>query len=237
MEIVLFGSGNVANNLGYMLYTNGNNVIEVYNKYKTSGIYLSEKLNAKFVNSINDINKNADLYIISVVDDYLEKLVSNLNINSGLVLHTSGSKNMECLNKFKNYGVLYPLQTFSKDTKLNYKEIPFLLEANTSENLNTLKEFTSKFSDNIFEIDSKKRKVVHTAAVFACNFTNYMLTISEDILSKNDISFDILKPLIKETLNKALINKPSESQTGPAKRKDIKVSHDLFQKNRRDRSL
>ena len=223
MKIVLLGSGNVANHLGNLLYKNGNNIIQVYNKHNESGTTLANKLNTKFIDNISNINKNADLYIISVIDDYLEKLVSELAVNSGIVVHTSGTKSIKCLKKYENYGVLYPLQTFSKDTTLNYNEIPFLIEANTNQNLITLKEFATTFSDNIFETDSEKRKVVHTAAVFACNFTNYMFSISENILNKNNISFDILKPLIKETVNKALTNNPSVSQTGPAKRKDINV--------------
>ena len=223
MKIVLLGSGNVANHLGKILYNSGQNIIEVYNKFDESGILLAKKLNAEFINKVEKINKNADLYIISVVDDFLDELVSKLEINSGMIVHTSGTKNIDCLSKFKNYGVLYPLQTFSKDTELKYKEIPFLLEANTPENLIFLNEFTSEFYDNIYHISSEKRKQIHTAAVFACNFTNYMFSISEDILNKNDISFDILKPLIQETVNKVINNSPKQSQTGPAKRKDIKL--------------
>ena len=223
MEIVLLGSGNVATHLGNILYNSGQNIIEVYNKFDESGTTLSKKLNANFINNISGINKNADLYIISVVDDYLEELVSKLNVEKGIVVHTSGTKNMESLNKFENYGVFYPLQTFSKNTNLDYKNIPFLLEANTDKNLKLLKDFCKTFSNNIFEINSEKRKIVHTSAVFACNFTNYMFSISEDILKKNDISFDILKPLIQETVNKAIANGSKQSQTGPAKRKDINL--------------
>ena len=223
MEIVLLGSGNVATHLGNILYKSGQNIIEVYNKFDESGSILAKKLNAKFINNISEINKNADLYIISVVDSFLTELISKLDINNGFVVHTSGTNNINCLNKFKDYGVLYPLQTFSKNAILNYDNIPFLLEANSINNLNFLKDFCNTFSDNIFEINSEKRKIVHVSAVFACNFTNYMFSISNDILKNNDISFDILKPLIQETVNKALQNNPKLSQTGPAKRKDIKI--------------
>jgi len=223
MKIVLLGSGNVANHLGNLLYNSGQNIIEVYNKFDESGIVLSKKLNAKFINNISEINKNADLYIISVVDDFIEELVSELELENGIVVHTSGTKNMNILNKFENYGVFYPLQTFSRNTELDYSNIPFLLEANNKENLNLLKKFTKNFSENIFEINSEKRKIVHVSAVFACNFTNYMFSVSEAILAKNDISFDILKPLIQETINKAIKNSPKQSQTGPAKRKDLKL--------------
>lgn len=223
MKIVLLGSGNVANHLGNLLYNSGQNIIEVYNKFDESGNSLAKKLNADFINNISEINKNADLYIISVVDDFLDELVSKLDLKNGIVVHTSGTKSIDCLNKFTNYGVLYPLQTFSKDKALNYSDIPFLIEANTDNNFNFLKDFCKIFSHKIFEIDSEKRRIVHVSAVFACNFTNYMFAISEDILKQNNISFDILKPLITETVNKALENGAAKSQTGPAKRKDLNL--------------
>ena len=223
MNIVLLGSGNIATHLGNILYRNNFNVFEIYNKHDKSGSILAEKLNAKFINNLSEINKNADLYIISVIDDYIEELVSELEINNGIVVHTSGTKGIELLNKFDNYGVFYPLQTFSKNTELNYDNIPFLLEANTKENVDKLKDFTSTFSNNIFDINTEKRRVIHTSAVFACNFTNYMFSVAEDILNKNNISFDILKPLIMETVDKAIANSPAKSQTGPAKRKDLNV--------------
>jgi len=223
MKIVLLGSGNVANHLGNILYHSGHSVIEVYNKFDESGNVLAKKLGASFVNNISKVNKNADLYIISVVDDFIEELVSKLNITNGVVVHTSGTKKLCVLNKFQNYGVWYPLQTFSKNTKLNYSNIPFLLEANNNKNLRLLEDFTKTFSDNIFNINSEKRKLVHVAAVFACNFTNYLFSVSEDILAKNDISFDILKPLIQETVGKVIRNSPKQSQTGPANRKDLSL--------------
>jgi hypothetical protein len=58
------------------------------------------------------------------------------------------------------------------------------------------------------------------AAVFACNFTNYMFVCAEDILNKYHIPFHILEPLIKETVDKAGRISPIESQTGPAIRND-----------------
>ena len=38
------------------------------------------------------------------------------------------------------------------------------------------------------------------AAVFASNFVDHMLTLSKEILEKNSLSFDLLKPLIHETI-------------------------------------
>jgi predicted short-subunit dehydrogenase-like oxidoreductase (DUF2520 family) len=118
---------------------------------------------------------------------------------------------------------LYPLQTFTKNTKLNYSEIPFLIEANNSRTLNFIKNIASLISENVVETNSEQRKNIHIAAVFACNFTNYLYTIADNLLENQNLSFDLLKPLIKETTRKAIEFKPEQNQTGPAKRKDLNV--------------
>ena len=81
-------------------------------------------------------------------------------------------------------------------------------------------------SPMVYNIDSNQRKVLHVAAVFACNFTNYMYMISDEILSDKNIPLDILYPLIKETATKISKHKPKEVQTGPAVRKDQSVIDD-----------
>jgi predicted short-subunit dehydrogenase-like oxidoreductase (DUF2520 family) len=73
------------------------------------------------------------------------------------------------------------------------------------------------------QINSLQRKHIHLAAVFACNFSNYMYSIANDILKADGISFDILNPLILECASKALDLNPREAQTGPAKRNDQNI--------------
>ena len=62
--------------------------------------------------------------------------------------------------------------------------------------------------------------MLHLAAVFVCNFTNHMITLGREVSLKADYPFEILTPLIKETISKALDSGPENSQTGPAVRND-----------------
>ena len=61
------------------------------------------------------------------------------------------------------------------------------------------------------------------AAVIINNFTNYLFSFSKKILSDQNLNFDILKPLINETVDKIHKLDPSESQTGPARRNDQNI--------------
>jgi predicted short-subunit dehydrogenase-like oxidoreductase (DUF2520 family) len=73
-------------------------------------------------------------------------------------------------------------------------------------------------------VNSAERRALHVAAVLACNFTNHLLALANDITDDEELEFDLLKPLIRETVRKALeADHPADVQTGPARRNDMQV--------------
>ena len=219
LNIVIIGAGNVAWHLSKELQKKEQNILQVFNRSIEPAISLSQRLKCDFTTRIEDVNKKADLYILTVSDSAIEEVAALLKFKNKLLVHTSGSVEQNVI-KHKRRGVFYPLQTFSKEKKLNFKNIPFCIEASTSEDYSTLMRLANLLSPMVYNIDSNQRKVLHVAAVFACNFTNYMYMISDEILNDNHIPLDILYPLIKETATKISKHKPKDVQTGPAVRKD-----------------
>lgn len=198
--------------------------MQVYSRTNTSAKQLAEKLGTPFTTDLQEINKNADLVIISVSDDALEGIVQNIVAGDSLVIHTSGPVGMEILSKrFLNSGVIYPLQTFSKNREADFSEIPLCIEASSPENLSKLRSFAESLSAKVVEIGSDERQFLHLAAVFACNFSNYMYRVADEILRGSNLDFDLLRPLILETAMKVQEMKPAEAQTGPALRRDRKT--------------
>lgn len=222
LNIVVVGAGNVAWHLAKELQKNEQKIIQVYNRSVEPAISLSHRLKCDFTTRIEDINQKGDLYILTVKDSVIEEVSELINIKNKLIVHTSGAVEQDVI-KHKRRGVFYPLQTFSKEKKLNFKNIPFCIEASTSEDYSTLMRLATLLSPKVYNIDSNQRKVLHVAAVFACNFSNYMYMISDEILSDSNIPLDILYPLIKETAIKISKHKPKDVQTGPAVRKDKSV--------------
>ncbi|MFH1005760.1 MAG: DUF2520 domain-containing protein [Bacteroidota bacterium] len=203
-KIVIIGAGNVATHLG-------------------------KELKIKFSKNINFVDRTADIFIIAVKDDAIDEVAKKINIKNKIIVHTSGSVDMNILRKYsENYGVLYPLQTISKERKLNFEKVPICIEANNKQTEKILFSIGKSISKNVYCINSEKRKILHLAAVFACNFTNHMYFIAEQILKKEKLSFDILKPLIEETAKKILNMSPADAQTGPAKRNDKKILQHHF---------
>ncbi|WP_417886914.1 Rossmann-like and DUF2520 domain-containing protein [Zunongwangia sp.] len=220
-KVVLLGAGNLAYHLFQVINnTNSVEVIQVYN-------HQSEKLKqfegTTAITTDKDQIKEADIYLISVKDDAIPEVASILISKEGLVVHTAGAVTINALSKNTNFGVFYPLQSFSKNKKVDFKEIPICIEANSKENLSKLKILASKLTNLVYEISSEQRQVLHVAAVFANNFSNHMLATADSICAKNEIPFEILKPLIAETFQKINSMAPKEAQTGPAIRNDKKT--------------
>lgn len=221
MKIVIIGSGNVATHLSLALKATGMEIVQVWSYHYTNAQQLAQQIDARAIANLNEIDANADLCLISVKDDAIAGIASELTGFKGLVAHTSGAVPMEVFaTRFANYGVFYPLQTFSKSKALSFEEIPLCLEANNETSMQVLKQLATKLTSRAVEVNSEKRKILHLAAVFACNFTNHLYALGEQLLDANGLDFDILRPLISETAAKVQQALPLTVQTGPAIRND-----------------
>jgi predicted short-subunit dehydrogenase-like oxidoreductase (DUF2520 family) len=229
-NIVIIGSGNLASNLGPALSAAGKKIVCVYSRNLENARTLASICKAKYTNQIKEIPRTADLYIIAINDSAIKEISEHLTGLKGIVVHTSGSVSISVFpESIKSHGVFYPLMTFSKHNKVSFADIPICMEANSGGVFAALHILANSISNNVIEISSEKRKMLHLAAVFACNFTNVNYSIAEDMLRQNGLSFDLLKPLIIETANNNLIGNPSENQTGPAFREDYIIMHQQMQ--------
>ena len=220
-SFVFFGAGNLATHLASALQNSGHSILQIYSRTKESAKTLAEKLNANYTTELNQIVNNADIYVLALRDNVIEEILNKYDFTGKFAVHTAGSVNINIFkNHTKNYGVFYPLQTFSKFREVNFNNIPVCIEANNNINEKILLQIARQISNDVQLINSEQRKHLHISAIFACNFVNNMYVISDEILRKNNISFDILKPLIIETAEKVLKNKPIDVQTGPAVRND-----------------
>ncbi len=227
MKIVLIGSGNVAWNLGKLFVKYKHEVVQIISRNAKTATDLAYELNTESANYFSIINKQADLYVISVNDDAIANIVNELLGLNKFVVHTSGAVSMEVLAKCSaTYGVLYPLQSLVYGVK-ELPEIPFLIQGNTDEVKNKLTEFAATLSTQVIKINDEEKAELHVAAVFVNNFTNHLYHIAYKWCAKHQLDFKLLLPLIKETAlrlvdanNKNETVSPSDLQTGPAIRKD-----------------
>ena len=231
MKVTIIGAGNLAGHLARAFEKGGFEVKEIYARNINKALELSEVLyDCVAVNSLDFSNSPSGVFIISVSDDAIETVVSEMIMPEGAVVaHTSGAKTLSILDQLQSYnldgiGVFYPIQTFTKNVSIDFKGIPICLEANTEKAYSKLNLIAKELSNRVQKVSSYERLVYHVGAIYSCNFVNHLWAISKEIVESENLDFDMLKPLIIETTEKMLnASHPADVQTGPAVRNDVKT--------------
>ena len=223
MKITIVGTGNVAFHLGKALQAQGVEITQVIGRNALKAAWLGDILKTKSTTFLGNIDTSSDIFIIAVADSAIEEVAEKLSksISSSLVVHTSGSIPSIVLTPFfRHYGVFYPLQTFSIGTEPNFDIIPIFINATPQYHVDFLERLALKITKRVYSMSDDERLALHVAAVFVNNFVNHLFKIGSQIVGKHNLPFDVLLPLIEETVNKIRKNAPIDMQTGPAIRGD-----------------
>jgi predicted short-subunit dehydrogenase-like oxidoreductase (DUF2520 family) len=223
-KIVLIGAGNVANHLGNALQNSGHQIVQVFSKTLDNAEELGLMLNTPYTDNLSDIDKDADIYLLAVKDYAIDDVILELRLPGKIVAHTSGAVPLQGMEHIsKKCGVFYPFQTMTKNVPVDLTKVPFFIEASDKETENVLMTLAKSISRLSQVIKGEQRKALHLAAVYVNNFSNHLFYIAQSILKKEKLPFELLYPLIKETVVKVGVNDPREIQTGPARRDDYKT--------------
>ena len=222
-RIVILGSGNVSTSLALALKGKCE-IVQIYSRTPANAQALALQVGCEACSDLKDLVLDADIYIVSVKDDAIASMTHAVPDNGALWLHTSGSTPINVFHDSRaHYGVLYPLQTFTKSHRVILSETHFFVEGSDSISTQEIMEIAMLMSNHVHEASSADRERLHIAAVFASNFANHMFTLASEVLDEAGLPFDALRPLIKTTVAKLDCMKPAESQTGPAARGDVKI--------------
>jgi predicted short-subunit dehydrogenase-like oxidoreductase (DUF2520 family) len=221
MRITLIGSGNVATHLGAALKNAGHQIVQVYSPNAHNAALLAYHIKAEPISDLQQITNRTDLFVISVKDDAIDSTAAILAVHQKPVVHTSGATSLQVLLKYTDQaGVFYPLQTFSKTKEVDFWNVPLCIEGAYEDLTAELIQLAQTVSNKVDEVSSDQRKILHLAAVFACNFPNYLYYTAEQLLNAHKLDFNLLRPLITETAEKVQQQLPAKVQTGPAIRND-----------------
>ena len=237
--ITLVGSGNVATWMAQRLQGSSRfPVTQVYSRKIENARQLAALSDAEAIADIRLLNPGNQVFIFALADNAYEEVLPQLPFRLPLAFMTSGTVSCQCLRDYaERYGVIYPLQTFTKSQDMKGLEVPLCLEyqeptpqgvesqhpLGSGDSCELMWSLARELSPLCYEVSESQRARMHLAAVFACNFSNAMFRIADNLLKEENLPFEILLPLLRQTVNKLEDMSPAEAQTGPAARRDVNV--------------
>jgi predicted short-subunit dehydrogenase-like oxidoreductase (DUF2520 family) len=221
-ELTIIGSGRVAEALSLAFVRSGHTIGGIISRNRETAEELARITGSKVLPELI-VPDSTDVVILAVPDDAISSIIGQLRLSPSIVVvHTSGSTGTDMFPPgIPHNGVIYPLQTFTRNRKVDIAEIPFFTEASDSKTHEFIDDLVHTLGAQTYHIDSARRRMLHLSAVFACNFVNHMLYAGISIAEKSQIERSVFGPLVRETIQKALDMGPAEAQTGPASRNDI----------------
>ena len=225
MELVFVGAGRVATHLAKALKEGGHRITAVYSRTMASATALADAVGATATDNIADLPLEADAYILSVKDSVLQDVIMRLREGRErqTFLHTAGSMPLTIFGDHQHCGVLYPMQTFSKEKDVDFTRVHIFIEGSNAATLSVARQIADTLTSHVHELSSDERRYLHLSAVFACNFANHCYALSAQILEAHGLPFESMLPLIEETAQKVETMHPRDAQTGPAVRRDVNV--------------
>jgi predicted short-subunit dehydrogenase-like oxidoreductase (DUF2520 family) len=223
-KIVLLGAGNLAWHLGPALVRAGYEVIQVYSRSEGSAGDLAGHLKVDWTTDAGKLDPEAEILLYCVSDRVIPGLSRSIELPERIMIHTAGSVPADVFKHAgRDYGVLYPMMTFTRGRPLDFRNVPVCIEASTDKSLAVIERMAGRLSNRVYRLDSEQRKTLHIAGIIASNFSNHMYRLSHDFLRARGMDFGLLRPLIMETASKVMEMDPGEAQTGPASRNDSQV--------------
>lgn len=228
-KIVIIGCGNVAWHLAKRFASKHQFDIFVYNHRPSPALEDFKKINCTISSNLNNILDKADFYVVCVSDKYIHSAAEKIASKNpaALLVHTSGSAELSELGeRLHMTGVMYPLQTFSKNDSISWNDLPVIIESPDKKTLPVLNSFARLLSPNVHNTNYSQRLKLHLAAVMVNNFTNALYAGAASLFENNksgNPGFHLLQPLAERTVAKLRVMDPLQAQTGPAKRGDRHV--------------
>ena len=225
LTVTMVGAGKVGRQLAFSLTEGGANICQVFNRTLSKARSLTDHVGGESIDQFSNISAESDLFLIAVKDDAIPNVIRRLAPyvpRKSVIAHTSGQVSMTCFeNEFTRFGVFYPLQTFNDNAIQDIGDVPICINANNEVSRNRLHDYARVISDVVVDMNDEQRAKVHLPAVFANNFVTFLNHIAYDLCQKNDLSFELLYPLIRQTsINACQGLDPGKYQTGPAIRHD-----------------
>lgn len=222
MRIVFIGSGNIAHFFIPRLQRKGHDIVQVYSPTIGHARLLADLCGIDSVtDDVRAIVTDADVYILAIKDDALGWVAQELQFAGKVVIHCAGAVSLDVIAGISEFrAVIWTLYSIKKNNLPEGNKVPLIVEANSAYAREITWALANDISEVVLQTDFVQRQMLHLNAVFVNNFTNHLFTIAQKMGAAYQLPFDILHPIINQTLEQIRYMPPDQIQTGPAIRHD-----------------
>lgn len=223
LRISIIGSGNVATHIARRLLEQSVKIVQICSKNLENAQLLAAQVNAQAICQLGDLDtKSIDFVWVLSNDDALATIAPSLPKNT-FVVHSAGAKGLSVFEQQQHAAIIYPLYSFSKNVPVHFDALSLFLCVKQKEDAQKIESWARLIAPSTTWVTENDLLRLHTAAVIACNFSNFMFTLANELLAQSEIPFSVLQNLLVTTVEKAVHFSPFEMQTGPAKRGDAQT--------------
>jgi predicted short-subunit dehydrogenase-like oxidoreductase (DUF2520 family) len=225
------GAGRVAQALGRLLHARGETVAFIASR-NIEHAQSAAKFIGPGVQAVGyaELARHAHRILVAVSDSALELVAASLTLDSGVVLHTCGTKGPEALSVLAGRGVfcgtLHPLQTISdpESGAAALDGAAFAISGDAPA-LAWAERIARTANGRILRISTERRPLYHAAAVMASNYITALLSAAQALLIAADVepdeALEALGPIARTSLANVLRQGPVAALTGPIERGDV----------------
>ncbi len=223
LNITIIGAGNVATVFASKFLRAGHHIDAIWSNNPEHAAILANQCHAQILKSLSELPSTSDIVLIAIKDESILEVVEKISNCNAILIHTAGSVEMQVLSAAsKKTGVFYPLQSIRKEIPVS-ENIPLLIDGSSEEVLLQIKNLALSVSNLVKISGDEERLKLHLAAVFVSNFTNHLYHLTYEWCEQEQLSYELLLPLIREVANRQTGEAPSDWQTGPASRGDLQT--------------
>lgn len=215
----MIGTGNVAWLFATRLVKNGWDCKGIFGRNERNRHELAQALGTASFRSFEELPA-ADVCLLAVSDRAIEQISRELPDHDWTVVHTSGTCSLGAIVQ-EHAALLWPVYSIRKEKLPEDRTLPILYDCTSERAEKVALNLCRALTDHPLRCDEQQRKIYHLCAVFGNNFSNHLMSISEALAKENQLDFQVLLPLLKQTFDNLMSFSPKETQTGPALRRDI----------------
>lgn len=218
--------------MGKYITVHGGKIRGFYSRTPDNAREAAQFCNTDYFKDLDSLIEVSDTLFITTTDGAIKEIwdcIAAKNVKGKVICHFSGSLSSDIFSEKESTGVavcsVHPIYAFSNKFTAyqNLTEALFTVEGDSIA-LQHMQELFQLLPNQVVQIPTEAKVKYHAAASVASNQVTGLLWMAVELLKESEISqetaYQMLEPLVKNSVNTVFSQGCQEALTGPIERAD-----------------